>query len=106
MDTYTKGIGNYYGAISLDKNSMVNSPSSSLAVYLKFCCTSRGKRLPLLPFSFHPNAFYNPFVFQLCFAYKGILKDEIGLKFKYVTTNGQTLTQTTKVNTFFTKGDK
>lgn len=59
------------------------------------------------PFISIPNAFFrNPLVFQLCFAYKGMLKDEVGLKFKYVNTKGQTLTQTAKVNTVFTKDDK
>lgn len=31
-DSYTKDNGGYYGAVSLDRNAMVNNPSSSLAV--------------------------------------------------------------------------
>ncbi|XP_042290990.1 PKHD1 like 1, tandem duplicate 1 [Thunnus maccoyii] len=42
----------------------------------------------------------------LCFAYKGMLKDEIGMKFTYRNNQGQTKTQTAKINTLFTKGHK
>lgn len=106
MDSYTKDNGNYYGAVSLDKNSMVSNPSSSLAICQSYAARAETKGCRCCPFHFHPNAFCNPLVFQLCFAYKGTLKDEVGLKFKYVNTKGQTLTETAKVNTVFTKGEK
>ncbi|XP_075907773.1 fibrocystin-L-like [Nelusetta ayraudi] len=63
-DSYTKDNGDYYGAVSLDRNAM------------------------------------------LCFAYKGMLKDHVGLKFSYVNAKGRTLTEIAKVNTVFTKSDK
>uniref|UniRef100_A0A669C1W9 PKHD1 like 1, tandem duplicate 1 n=1 Tax=Oreochromis niloticus TaxID=8128 RepID=A0A669C1W9_ORENI len=44
--------------------------------------------------------------FQLCFAYKGMLKDEVGMRFTYQDNKGQTLTLTTKINTIFNKGSK
>ncbi|XP_071356429.1 PKHD1 like 1, tandem duplicate 1 [Trachinotus anak] len=43
---------------------------------------------------------------MLCFAYKGMLKDEVGMKFTYRDSQGQTKTQTAKINTIFTKGHK
>ncbi|TKS89105.1 Fibrocystin-L Polycystic kidney and hepatic disease 1-like protein 1 [Collichthys lucidus] len=39
----------------------------------------------------------------LCFAYKGTLKNEIGMKFTYRNTQGQTNTETAKIITVFTK---
>ncbi|KAM9340526.1 fibrocystin-L-like [Symphorus nematophorus] len=42
----------------------------------------------------------------LCFAYKGMLKDEVGVKFTYRDSQGQTKTQTAKINTVFNKGHK
>lgn len=44
--------------------------------------------------------------FQLCFAYKGMLKDEVGMRFTYQDSKGTTLTLTTKINTIFNKGSK
>uniref|UniRef100_A0A3Q4MXJ0 PA14 domain-containing protein n=1 Tax=Neolamprologus brichardi TaxID=32507 RepID=A0A3Q4MXJ0_NEOBR len=41
--------------------------------------------------------------FQLCFAYKGMLKDEVGMRFTYQDSKGTTLTLTTKINTIFNK---
>ncbi|XP_042362122.1 fibrocystin-L-like [Plectropomus leopardus] len=41
----------------------------------------------------------------LCFAYKGMLKDEVGIRFKY-DTEGQTKTETAKISTIFNKGHK
>lgn len=112
-DSYTKDNGDYYGAVPLDRNAMVNNPSSSLAVHLKYVPRTETKDWQAtschcwtVPFHFHPNAFGNPLVFQLCFAYKGTLKDQVGLKFTYVNTKGRTLTETAKVNTVFTKSDK
>ncbi|XP_025757857.1 PKHD1 like 1, tandem duplicate 1 isoform X2 [Oreochromis niloticus] len=43
---------------------------------------------------------------MLCFAYKGMLKDEVGMRFTYQDNKGQTLTLTTKINTIFNKGSK
>uniref|UniRef100_A0A669AZY7 PA14 domain-containing protein n=1 Tax=Oreochromis niloticus TaxID=8128 RepID=A0A669AZY7_ORENI len=43
---------------------------------------------------------------QLCFAYKGMLKDEVGMRFTYQDNKGQTLTLTTNINTIFNKGFK
>ncbi|XP_039978517.1 PKHD1 like 1, tandem duplicate 1 [Xiphias gladius] len=43
---------------------------------------------------------------MLCFAYKGMLKDEVGMKFTYRNSQSQTKTQTAKINTIFTKGHK
>ncbi|XP_030597029.1 PKHD1 like 1, tandem duplicate 1 [Archocentrus centrarchus] len=40
----------------------------------------------------------------LCFAYKGMLKDEAGMKFTYQDSKGQTQTVTAKINTVFNKG--
>ncbi|XP_026156055.1 fibrocystin-L-like [Mastacembelus armatus] len=40
----------------------------------------------------------------LCFAYKGILKDQVGMTFTYIDTKGQTNTQTININTVFNKG--
>lgn len=94
-DSYTKEDDSYYGAVSLDRNSMVNNNRGWMHY-------QRQKRAA---FHFHPNAFYDPLVFQLCFAYKGMLKDEVGLKFTYVNTNGQTETKTATINTVFAKGD-
>ncbi|RVE66721.1 hypothetical protein OJAV_G00110370 [Oryzias javanicus] len=39
----------------------------------------------------------------LCFAYMGGLTNEVGIKFTYVTSSSQTVTQTTKINTVFSK---
>lgn len=50
---------------------------------------------------------FKPFPFlslQLCFAHKGILKDEVGMKFTYLNSQGLTMTETTKINTLFNKG--
>ncbi|KAI3358131.1 hypothetical protein L3Q82_003134 [Scortum barcoo] len=41
---------------------------------------------------------------MLCFAYMGMLKDEVGMKFTYRNTQGTTNTMTAKINTAFTKG--
>uniref|UniRef100_A0A3Q3K5H6 Polycystic kidney and hepatic disease 1 (autosomal recessive)-like 1 n=1 Tax=Monopterus albus TaxID=43700 RepID=A0A3Q3K5H6_MONAL len=41
---------------------------------------------------------------MLCFAYKGMLKDEVGVMFTYSNSKGQAYRQITKVNTAFTKG--
>uniref|UniRef100_UPI003AACF14E PKHD1 like 1, tandem duplicate 1 n=1 Tax=Centroberyx gerrardi TaxID=166262 RepID=UPI003AACF14E len=41
---------------------------------------------------------------MLCFAYKGMLKDEIGIKFTYRNSQGQTDTETAKMITLFNKG--
>lgn len=49
---------------------------------------------------------YQCFFFQLCFAYTGGLKDEVGIKFTYEKSNGQTITQLAKINTFFNKEPK
>lgn len=110
-NSYTKGNGDYYGAVSLDRNAMVNNLSSSLSVLSLSQRRQKADRrqaviVKTAPFHFHPNAFGNPLVFQLCFAYKGMLKDEVGLKFTYVNMDGRTLTETAKVNTVFTKSDK
>ncbi|XP_037651430.1 PKHD1 like 1, tandem duplicate 1 [Sebastes umbrosus] len=43
---------------------------------------------------------------MLCFAYKGVLKDEVGMKFTYRDSGGETKTETATVNTLFTKGHK
>ncbi|XP_044027924.1 LOW QUALITY PROTEIN: PKHD1 like 1, tandem duplicate 1 [Siniperca chuatsi] len=43
---------------------------------------------------------------MLCFAHKGMLKDEVGMKFTYYNSQGQTKTETAKINTLFTKGQK
>ncbi|XP_040908783.1 LOW QUALITY PROTEIN: PKHD1 like 1, tandem duplicate 1 [Toxotes jaculatrix] len=43
---------------------------------------------------------------MLCFAYKGMLKDEVGMMFTYRDSQGQTKTETAKINTLFTKGHK
>ncbi|KAM9839131.1 PKHD1 like 1, tandem duplicate 1 [Aulostomus maculatus] len=43
---------------------------------------------------------------SLCFAYKGMLRDVIGMKFTYRDVQGQTQTQTAKINTIFNKGHK
>ncbi|KAK9526506.1 hypothetical protein VZT92_015203 [Zoarces viviparus] len=42
----------------------------------------------------------------LCFAYKGMLKDEVGMKFTYRDRQGKTQTETAKISTIFTKGHK
>ncbi|XP_069372727.1 PKHD1 like 1, tandem duplicate 1 [Paralichthys olivaceus] len=42
----------------------------------------------------------------LCFAYKGTLKDEVGMRFSYRNSQGQTATQTAKIRTVFTKSQK
>lgn len=63
-----------------------------------------------VPFYFHLETFHNAFAlfffFQLCFAYKGTLKDVVGLKFTYRNTDGETLTETAKINSVFTKSHK
>ncbi|XP_075995316.1 PKHD1 like 1, tandem duplicate 1 [Genypterus blacodes] len=41
----------------------------------------------------------------LCFAYKGTLKDEIGVKFTYTNSESETVTKTGKIPTVFNKGD-
>lgn len=43
---------------------------------------------------------------QLCFAYKGMLRDEVGLKFTYLNSQGIVSEATAKINTLFTKGNK
>uniref|UniRef100_UPI0037E8D1AF fibrocystin-L-like n=1 Tax=Semicossyphus pulcher TaxID=241346 RepID=UPI0037E8D1AF len=42
----------------------------------------------------------------LCFAYRGMLKNEVGIKFTYSNSQGQTVTETAKIITLFNKGDK
>ncbi|XP_011607160.2 fibrocystin-L isoform X2 [Takifugu rubripes] len=42
----------------------------------------------------------------LCFAYKGMLRDEVGLKFRYLNSQGIASEATAKINTLFTKGNK
>ncbi|XP_068431576.1 PKHD1 like 1, tandem duplicate 1 [Clinocottus analis] len=43
---------------------------------------------------------------SLCFAYKGMLKNEVGMKFTYLDSRGKTQTKTGKISTAFTKSDK
>ncbi|XP_060949378.1 PKHD1 like 1, tandem duplicate 1 [Limanda limanda] len=43
---------------------------------------------------------------MLCFAYKGTLKDEVGIKFSYRSSQGKTTTETAKISTVFTKSQK
>uniref|UniRef100_A0A3B3YQD0 PA14 domain-containing protein n=1 Tax=Poecilia mexicana TaxID=48701 RepID=A0A3B3YQD0_9TELE len=43
---------------------------------------------------------------QLCFAYKGRLRDEMGVKFSYSDSSGQTQTQTSRISTVFSSGDR
>uniref|UniRef100_A0A3B5MPL8 G8 domain-containing protein n=1 Tax=Xiphophorus couchianus TaxID=32473 RepID=A0A3B5MPL8_9TELE len=43
---------------------------------------------------------------QLCFAYKGRLRDEMGVKFIYSDSSGQTQTQTSRISTLFSSGDR
>uniref|UniRef100_A0A3P9PH78 PKHD1 like 1, tandem duplicate 2 n=1 Tax=Poecilia reticulata TaxID=8081 RepID=A0A3P9PH78_POERE len=43
---------------------------------------------------------------QLCFAYKGRLRDEMGLKFSYSDSSGQTRTQSSRISTAFSSGDR
>uniref|UniRef100_A0A3B4Y5A4 PKHD1 like 1, tandem duplicate 2 n=1 Tax=Seriola lalandi dorsalis TaxID=1841481 RepID=A0A3B4Y5A4_SERLL len=40
-----------------------------------------------------------PIAYNLCFAYKGMLKDEVGMKFTYRNSEGETKTETAKINT-------
>ncbi|KAM3595703.1 uncharacterized protein V6R79_001361 [Siganus canaliculatus] len=42
----------------------------------------------------------------LCFAYKGMLKDEVGVKFTYTNSEGETKAETMKIKTIFTKSQK
>uniref|UniRef100_A0A3B5MVU8 G8 domain-containing protein n=1 Tax=Xiphophorus couchianus TaxID=32473 RepID=A0A3B5MVU8_9TELE len=42
----------------------------------------------------------------LCFAYKGRLRDEMGVKFIYSDSSGQTQTQTSRISTLFSSGDR
>ncbi|XP_043994771.1 fibrocystin-L-like isoform X2 [Gambusia affinis] len=42
----------------------------------------------------------------LCFAYKGRLRDEMGVKFSYSDRSGQTQTQTSRISTVFSSGDR
>ncbi|XP_017158739.1 PKHD1 like 1, tandem duplicate 1 [Poecilia reticulata] len=42
----------------------------------------------------------------LCFAYKGRLRDEMGLKFSYSDSSGQTRTQSSRISTAFSSGDR
>ncbi|XP_036949440.1 PKHD1 like 1, tandem duplicate 1 isoform X2 [Acanthopagrus latus] len=42
----------------------------------------------------------------VCFAYKGMLKNEVGAMFSYRNSQGQTKTETAKVTTVFNKGQK
>lgn len=43
---------------------------------------------------------------MLCFAYKGTLNDEVGARFKYSDSDGNTKTETAKISAVFTRGDK
>lgn len=49
---------------------------------------------------------FQTFSFQLCFAYKGLLKDEVEVKFSYRDNEGQTRTETAKINVLFNKEPK
>ncbi|XP_054461971.1 PKHD1 like 1, tandem duplicate 1 [Anoplopoma fimbria] len=42
----------------------------------------------------------------LCFAYRGMLKDEVGMKFSYRDSQGKTQTETAKISTLFNKGNQ
>lgn len=44
------------------------------------------------------------FFFQLCFAYKGVLKDTVSLQFTYRNSTGTTVSQTASIATVFNKG--
>lgn len=46
------------------------------------------------------------FFLQLCFAYKGLLRDEVGLKFGYLNSQGVNDVKTAKIYTPFTKDNK
>ncbi|KAK2830693.1 hypothetical protein Q5P01_018624 [Channa striata] len=43
---------------------------------------------------------------SLCFAYKGLLKDQVGIRFTYSDSQGQTQTQFTDLNTVFSKDQR
>nr|XP_046273956.1 PKHD1 like 1, tandem duplicate 1 [Scatophagus argus] len=43
---------------------------------------------------------------MLCFAYKGMLKNQVGVKFTYVNSQGKTTTETATINTLFTQSHK
>lgn len=58
-DSYTKESGDYYGAIPLDRNAMVNNPSSSHRIYLKYVPRNGDKRLTGCPDAIVD---WNPFI--------------------------------------------
>lgn len=95
--TYTNVSGDSYGSISLDKYPAVSHATASLKVQTVRIHTVNEQWMQLVSSS-------SPL--QLCFAYKGMLKNEVGMKFTYQDSQGQTQKETAKISTLFTKGLK
>ncbi|XP_024857831.1 fibrocystin-L isoform X2 [Kryptolebias marmoratus] len=70
------------------------SLKNAQALYLETFTRASGVQYGPVSLNQHPT---------LCFAYRGALKDEVGLKFTYSSINGQTQTVTAKINTVFNK---
>lgn len=106
-ESYTKESGGTYGPVSLDKHPTVKHTTASLEKWTNGRNNkAHDKRLLSCDFSSFFLKHFPILCFQLCFAYKGMLKDEIGLKFTYRNSQGETKKVTAKVSTIFTKGHK
>ncbi|KAF0024292.1 hypothetical protein F2P81_023094 [Scophthalmus maximus] len=83
-DTFTKESGGSYGPVSLDQHSTVKC-TTALFIAVEFV-----------------HLVYR----RLCFAYKGMLKDDVRMKFSYRNSEGRTETEFATINTVFAKGHK
>lgn len=114
-DTFTKESGGSYGPVSLDQHSTVKCTTALFIavefvhlVYRRVGLTrlvwtlSVTELLPLLNCVIELCSVS----FQLCFAYKGMLKDDVRMKFSYRNSEGRTETEFATINTVFAKGHK
>ncbi|KAM4540003.1 PKHD1 like 1, tandem duplicate 1 [Odontesthes bonariensis] len=95
-------------------NSQFNTPERGTPVeHSAFCGSWSLKNAELLfveSFAKESGNKYGPVSLDrnptLCFAYKGALRDEVGVKFTYRDSDGQTKTETATINTLFNKEPK
>ncbi|XP_029369318.1 PKHD1 like 1, tandem duplicate 1 isoform X2 [Echeneis naucrates] len=95
-----------------DDNSQFNSAIEGTPVkHTAFCglwSLKNAERLFKESYTSESREAYGPISLDqhsmLCFAYKGALRDEVGMKFTYLDIQGQTKTETAKIPAIFTKG--
>ncbi|XP_035847175.1 fibrocystin-L-like [Sander lucioperca] len=107
----TEGTNVKYFKDFENDNSQFNSAEEGTPVKNAFCGLWSLKNAEVLfkdSYTKESGVSYGPVSLDkfptLCFAYKGMLKDEVGMKFTYRDSQGKTQTQTANINTLFTKG--